>query len=59
MQDQEQTNKKPTQELIDLRNLAEANIPADIAIPDASTLSAEELQKLVHELRVHRIELEM
>ena len=49
-----------TDEFMDLRSRAEAAIQENpIDHPDVSTLPTKELQELVHELRVHHIELEM
>jgi PAS domain S-box-containing protein len=55
---QDKTQKLPEDELIDLRLRAEAVIhDKAIDFPDVSTLPTKELQSLVHELRVHQIEL--
>ena len=58
---QDKTRQDPvTDEFVDLRSRAEAAIqekPIDHL--DVSTLPTKELQALVHELRVHQIELEM
>ena len=49
-----------TNEFMNLRSRAEAVIQEKaIDLPDVSTLPTKELQELVHELRVHHIELEM
>ena len=44
----------------DLRRRAEASLGESVQLPEAvSALSRSEVEKLVHELRVHQIELEM
>ncbi len=46
--------------LSDLRKRAEESLPKRFPVPkDGSALSREEAERLVHELRVHQIELEM
>ncbi len=46
--------------LSDLRRRAEAAFVNESGnVPDVSTLSSEDVQKLIHDLRVHQIELEM
>ena len=58
---QDKTRQDPvTDEFMGLRSRAEAAIQEKaIDSPDVSTLPTQELQALVHELRVHQIELEM
>ena len=47
-------------QLSDLRRRAEASLSESVQLPEAvSALSRSEVEKLVHELRVHQIELEM
>ena len=49
-----------TDEFMDLRSRAEAVIQEKaIEFPDVSTLTANEIQAIVHELQVHQIELEL
>ena len=58
---QDKTRQDPvTDEFVDLRSRAEAAmLEKPIDHLDVSTLPTKELQALVHELRVHQIELEM
>jgi len=58
---QDKTRQDPvTDEFMDLRSRAEAAMQEKaIDSPDVSTLPTQELQKLVHELEVHQIELQM
>ena len=57
---QDKTRQDPvTDEFVDLRSRAEAAMQEKaVDHPDVSTLTTKELQALVHELRVHQIELE-
>jgi two-component system cell cycle sensor histidine kinase/response regulator CckA len=53
-------DKTSRDELSDLRKRAETALQEKSSVhPDVSTLPTSELQKLVHELEVHQIELEM
>jgi two-component system, cell cycle sensor histidine kinase and response regulator CckA len=53
-------DKTSRDELSDLRKRAENALQEKSSVhPDVSTLPTEELQKLVHELEVHQIELQM
>ena len=57
---QDKTQEQPVDELTGLRSRAEAFMrEKSSALPDVSALSTEATQKLVHELHVHQIELEM
>ena len=58
---QDKTRQDPeTDEFMDLRSRAEVAIQEKaIDHPDVSTLPTKKLRALVHELRVHHIELEM
>ena len=52
--------KGPKEEIADLRKRAEKRLREIYPSPEAvSNLTREEVEKLVHELQVHQIELEM
>ena len=56
---QDKPSEPKVDDMTDLLSHAQASFQSkSVDLPDTSTLSAEEIQKLVHELHVHRIETE-